>query len=118
MAFKGVDFWPHNTKFPVMSYRNWCIGISWVLAVLSLVLIFTKGLNFGVDFKGGSLFEVQSTTGPIDVAALRTRLGKIDVGDVQIQGVGSPTDALIRVEKRGTDDKAQQAALARIEAAL
>jgi preprotein translocase subunit SecF len=118
MLFKGVDFWPHNTKFPIMSFRFWCIGISWVLAVLSLILLFTKGLNFGVDFKGGSLFEVQSTQGAIDIANLRDRLGKIGLGEVQIQGVALPTDALVRVERRGADDKAQQETVKKVEDAL
>ena len=118
MFFKGVDFWPHNTKYPIMSFRYWCIGISWGLALLSLVMLFTKGLNFGVDFKGGSLFEVQSTKGPIDISNLRGRLGRLGLGDVQIQGVGEPTDALIRVERRGADDKAQQETVKKIEEAL
>ncbi|MEZ5818408.1 MAG: protein translocase subunit SecF [Hyphomicrobiaceae bacterium] len=117
MFFKGVDFWPHNTTYPIMSFRRYCIGISWVLALLSAVLLFSKGLNFGVDFKGGSLFEVQSTSGPINIADLRSRLSGLGIGDVQIQSVSVPTDALIRVEKR-PDDKAQQEAVTKIEAAL
>ncbi len=117
MLFKGVDFWPHGTTFPIMSFRRICIGISWVLAVLSVILLFTKGLNFGVDFKGGSLFEVQSTTGPINISNLRSRLAKLDIGDIQIQGVAQPTDALVRVERRG-DDKAQQEAVKKVEEAL
>ena len=118
MFFKGVDFWPHGTRFPVMSLRHWCIGVSTILAALSLVLLVTKGLNFGVDFKGGSLFEVQSTKGPIDIANLRQRLGSLGIGDVQIQGVAQPTDALVRVERRGADDKAQQETVRRVEDAL
>ncbi|MEZ5854859.1 MAG: protein translocase subunit SecF [Hyphomicrobiaceae bacterium] len=118
MLFKGVDFWPHGTTYPIMSFRRICIGISWVLAVLSVIMLFTKGLNFGVDFKGGSLFEVQSTTGHMDISALRERLSKLGIGEVQIQGVAQPTDALVRVERRGADDKAQQETVKKVEDAL
>ncbi|MGE0764938.1 MAG: protein translocase subunit SecF [Hyphomicrobiaceae bacterium] len=117
MFFKGVDFWPHNTTYPIMGYRRMCIGISWGLAILSVILLFTKGLNFGVDFRGGSLFEVQSTTGPINISEVRTKLGQLGLGDVQIQSVAVPTDALIRVGKQH-DDKAQQEAIGKVGAAL
>ena len=53
--FKGVDFFPHGLRLPIVENRRYFIGISWALAILSAILIMTKGLNFGVDFKGGSI---------------------------------------------------------------
>ena len=88
--FKGVDFFPHDTKLPVMELRRYCVTISWVAAMIALALIFTKGLNFGIDFKGGALFEIQSKSGPVDIASLRSKLGALDLGDVQIQGLDQP----------------------------
>jgi hypothetical protein len=62
--FKGYDFFPHNMRLPFMRYKGLALGASVVGMVLSVVLFFTLGLNYGVDFKGGSMIEVQSTSGP------------------------------------------------------
>jgi preprotein translocase subunit SecF len=108
--FKGVDFFPHGLRLPVVKNRRIFIGISWAMAVLSLLLIMTKGLNFGVDFKGGSMVEVRSTTGPVDLAKLRDIGNAAGVGGVQVQGFSIPTDALIRMEQQPGGDEAQQVA--------
>ena len=115
--FKGVDFFPHDTKFPIMELRRYCITISWVAAMLALALIFTKGLNFGIDFKGGALFEVQSKSGPVDIASLRSKLSALDLGDVQIQGLDQD-EALIRVEQQQGGETAQQDASNKVRGAL
>lgn len=117
--FKGVDFWPHGTKIPVMEWRRTCIAVSWVLAMAALALLFTKGLNFGIDFKGGSLFEIQSKAGALDVAKLREELNGLKLGEVQIQGLDKDTEALIRMEQQKEGgEKAQQDAAAKVQEAL
>jgi preprotein translocase SecF subunit len=117
MMFKGVDFWPHGIRLPVMEWRRICIGISWIGALIALALILTKGLNFGIDFKGGSLFEVQAKSGSVDIADLRETIGRLNLGEVQIQGSG-PTDALIRVAQQPGGEKEQQAAADKVKAAI
>ena len=57
---------------------------------LSLAVCASRGLNYGVDFKGGSLIEVQSKTGPADIGALREKLNRLGLGAVQIQQFGRP----------------------------
>jgi len=116
--FKGVDFFPHGTKIPVMELRGYCVTISTVAALIAIALIFTKGLNFGIDFKGGSLFEIQSKSGPVDIGNLRSKLGALKLGDVQIQGLDQPTDALIRVEQQQGGETAQQDAANKVQEAL
>jgi preprotein translocase subunit SecF len=116
--FKGVDFFPHDTKIPVMQLRRYCVTISWVAAMIAVALIFTKGLNFGIDFKGGALFEIQSQTGPVNIASLRSKLGALNLGDVQIQGLDKPTEALIRVEQQEGGEKVQQEAADKVQKAL
>ena len=70
-------------------------------------LFFTQGLNFGIDFKGGTLIEI-GTNGPADIADLRDIIGSLDLGEVQIQEFGSPEDVLIRVgEKADATDNAE-----------
>ena len=116
--FKGVDFFPHGTKIPVMEWRRFCVGLSMIATVLAIALLSTKGLNFGIDFKGGSLFEIQTKSGNVDIAELRSRLGELDLGEVQIQGLDEPTDALIRVEQQDGGEEAQQAAADKVQDAL
>ncbi len=77
------------------------------MVIASLGLFFTQGLNFGIDFKGGTLIEI-GTNGPADIAGLRNVIGNLDLGEVQIQEFGSPEDVLIRVgEKANATDNAE-----------
>jgi preprotein translocase SecF subunit len=94
-----------------------------VLAVLSAVLLMTRGLNYGVDFKGGSLIEVQAKSGGIDIGELRVRLDKLGIGDVQVQAVGTGNEALIRVAQQAptkdlNEEKVQAAANEKVKGAL
>ncbi len=116
--FKGYDFFPHNLRLPFMRYKGLALGASFIAMALSLVLFFTLGLNYGVDFKGGSMLEVQSTKGPADIGELREKLGKLGIGGVQIQSFGTPTDVLIRIEQQEGGEAAQQVALKKVLDAL
>src|SRR5215475_6806060 len=92
--FKGFDFFPHNTRLPFMRYKGLCFGLSIAFMAASLFLYFTAGLNYGVDFKGGSLIEVQHSGGPADIAKMRSELNVLGIGGVQIQSFGNDTDVL------------------------
>lgn len=116
--FKGMDFFPHDLRLPFMRYKDLAIGLSIVAMLISLGLFFTRGLNYGVDFKGGSMIEIQAVNGTADVAALRDTLGKIGLGGVQIQSFGGPGDVLIRIEEQPGGEKAQQEALNKVIAAV
>ena len=116
--FKGFDFFPHGTRIDFMRFKGLCLGASLAAIILSFVLLFTMGLNYGVDFKGGSVIEVQSKTGPVDVSALRDKLGGLDLGDVQIQEFGANDDVLIRLEQQPGGEEAQQEALNKVITAL
>ncbi len=116
--FKGFDFFPHDLRLPFMRYKALALSLSIAAMVLSLALIVTLGFNYGVDFKGGSMLEVQSASGPADIAALRDKLGKLGLGAVQIQSFGAPTDVLIRIEQQPGGEAAQQTALKKMVDAL
>src|SRR6185295_18660921 len=111
--FKGYDFFPHDLRLPFMRYKGLALGLSVLAMALSLTVIFVRGFNYGVDFKGGLMIEVQSNSGPADIAALRDKLGRLGIGSPQIQTFGSPTDVLIRVEQQATDGE-QQVALKKV----
>jgi len=116
--FKGFDFFPHGTRIDFMRWKGVCFALSIVAMALSLGLFFVKGLNYGVDFKGGSLVEVQSKAGPADLSAIRQKVGALGLGDVQVQSFGAPTDVLIRVEQQPGGEQAQQDALKKVVVAL
>lgn len=108
--FKGHDFFPHNLNLPIMRYKELCFGISVLLMAVSLALIFTKGFNLGVDFKGGSLIEVRAKSGEADLGEMRSALSGLGLGSVQIQSVGTTGDVLIRIEQQEGEEETQQAA--------
>jgi preprotein translocase subunit SecF len=89
-----------------------------VLTIIAITLFFTHGLNFGIDFKGGTLIEIQSKSGPANLAEMRSTLGTLNLGDVQLQQFGAPTDVLIRVGQQPGGEEAQQAAVRKVREAL
>ena len=109
---------PDDTTFDFMRFRRISFPISAVLSIIAITLYFTHGLNFGIDFKGGTLLEIQSKSGPADIAKLREQLGTLGLGDVQLQQFGGPTDVLIRLAEQPGGDAAQQAAVQKVRATL
>ncbi len=85
--------------------------------IAAIVMLATVGLNFGIDFKGGTLLEVQVKQGTVDIGELRSKVNALGLGDVQVQGSGT-TDALIRVEQQPGGERAQQVAADKVIAAV
>ena len=109
---------PDDTKFDFMRFRRISFPVSALLSIMAIALYFFHGLNFGIDFRGGTLLEVQSKSGPADIAKMRTTLGGLNLGEVQLQQFGGPTDVLIRISEQPGGDAAQQAAVQKVRAAL
>ncbi len=116
--FKGIDFFPHDLRLNFMRFKDLCFFLSIALMAVSLGLIFFRGFNYGVDFKGGAMIEVQSKQGPADLADLRAKIGDLGLGDVQIQSFGAPEDVLIRIEEQPGGEQAQQDAVKKVQAVL
>jgi preprotein translocase subunit SecF len=109
---------PDDTKFDFMRFRRISFPISALLSIAAILLYFFHGLNFGIDFIGGTLIEVQSKAGPADLAKMRSTLSGLSLGDVQLQQFGAPTDVLIRVAQQPGGEQAQQAAINKVREAL
>jgi preprotein translocase subunit SecF len=109
---------PDDTKFDFMRFRRISFPISALLSIAAILLYFFHGLNFGIDFIGGTLIEVQSKAGPADLSKMRNTLSGLGLGEVQLQQFGAPTDVLIRVAQQPGGEQAQQAAINKVRDAL
>jgi preprotein translocase SecF subunit len=108
---------PDDTRIPFVRYRYWAYAFSAALVLLTLILLPTKGLNFGIDFRGGILIEV-GMPGPADLAAMRSTLGDLGLGEVALQEFGDPANVLIRVEHQSGGEAGQLAAVNEVKTAL
>lgn len=117
-AFKPIELIPQNTRIPFSSYFKLCMAISGALILATVVLLATAGLNFGIDFRGGTLIEIRTTDGPADIGAIRSKVGALGLGDVQIQEFGAPEEVMIRVATQPGGEQAQQDAVDRVQSAL
>jgi preprotein translocase subunit SecF len=109
---------PDNTNFDFIRFRRVSFPISAILSIVAITLYFTHGLNFGIDFRGGTLMEVQSKSGPADIAKMRASLSELGVGEVQLQEFGSPDNVLIRLAQQPGGEDAQQAAVLKVRGVL
>jgi len=109
---------PDDTKFDFMRFRRISFPLSALMSIIAITLYFTHGLNFGIDFKGGMLIEVQTKAGEADLAHMRSALGGLGLGEVQLQQFGAPNDVLIRIGEQPGGDEAQQAAVNKVRGAL
>ncbi len=109
---------PAETSIPFLSLRKACFAISGAMAIASIVLLVVLGLNFGIDFKGGTLLEIKTNSPVADVSAIRKQVGASGLSDVQIQEFGAPDEVLIRVGQQSGGEKAQQNVVKKIKAAL
>ena len=78
--------------------------VSLIFIVISLFLIFFKGLNLGVDFKGGTLIEVRTPNPQINISEIRQSFIKMNVGNVTVQRFGNKNDYLVKIEERNNKD--------------
>jgi preprotein translocase subunit SecF len=109
---------PDDTRFDFMRFRRISFPISALLSILALVLYFSHALNFGIDFKGGTLIEVQAKSGTVDMGQMRQKLEGLGLGEIQIQQFGERGDVLIRVAQQPGGDAAQQAVVGKVRGAL
>ncbi|HEY3911709.1 MAG TPA: protein translocase subunit SecF [Stellaceae bacterium] len=98
----------HTPQIDFMKWHRFGFAFSGFLLLMSIVLFSTVGLNYGIDFVGGTQIQIRSTTGPANLAAMRQKLDALHIGDVSLQGFGPPTDVLIRLPRQPGGDAAQE----------
>ena len=74
--------------------------LSLILIIISLIFMIFKGLNYGIDFKGGTLIEVRLENKNTEVSKVRESLKKINLGDINVKNFGEKGDFLIKIEKK------------------
>src|SRR5487761_54726 len=94
-----------------MRWHKFGFAFSALLMLGSIAVFVTVGLNYGIDFVGGTQPQVRSTTGPANLAEMRQKLDALHIGDVSLQGFGPPTDVLIRLPRQPGGDAAQEQAV-------
>ena len=115
-------------KIDFMRWHRFGFAFSLALTALTIGLFFTVGLNYGIDFTGGTLIEVRATTGPADLAAMRAKLDALHVGEPSLQGyvdkttaecaASPPSCVLIRLPEQPGGDAAQQRVVQKVRDAL
>src|SRR5262252_4253888 len=105
-------------KIDFMAWHRFGFALSLLLTLSSIVLFATLGLNYGIDFRGGTLIEVRVSPGPADLAQMRNKLDALHLGEASLQGFGPPTDVLIRLPRQPGGDAAQERAVAAARQAL
>ncbi len=100
-----------------VKYFKLCLGLSIFAIVGTVVLLSTIGLNFGIDFKGGTLMQIE-TPGPANVAQLRSTLSHLGLGEVQLQEFGQANEVLVRFPEQPGGPDAQKAAADKVLAAI
>lgn len=108
MAFLRIV--PNDVNINFIGLRFFAFLISAVVIIATTVSLATRGLNYGIDFEGGYIFEVRLKEEP-NVPELREKLGALNLGDTAIQKFGSDNDILIRVERKvmeGVDENIAQ----------
>ncbi len=108
---------PQRTNFKFVKFFKLCFGLSILSVVVTAALLSTKGLNFGIDFRGGTLMELE-TKGPADPEKLRTSLDRLGLGQFSVQTFGTPDHVLIRFAEQPGGPPAQAAALAKVRQAI
>ncbi|MCP5008410.1 MAG: protein translocase subunit SecF, partial [Aestuariibacter sp.] len=86
--------------------------------IASIGLFFTVSLNYGIDFLGGTLIEVQAKQEQSDIGAIRSSLSELNLGDVQVQEFGNVREVLIRVEAQNAGEAGEQSVVAKVRDAL
>jgi len=116
--FKPLHIVPAGTRIDFMRYHKLTFAISVIMVLGSILLFFTRGLNYGIDFAGGILLEVRSEQ-TVDLGELRHKLDSLGLGEIALQTFGDANDVLIRVPMKDVaDEKAQQTAVQTIKDTL
>ena len=108
-----IRLWPDGTRFDFMRIRRVTFPISAFLSILTVALLLTVGLNFGIDFKGGTLIEMHAKSGKVDVGEVRRTAEALGFGEVEVQEFGREGDLSLRFALQPGGEAAQSVVVQR-----
>lgn len=111
-----ISHFPSNTKIGFMRFRRWSFPFSALTSILAVALFLLVGMNYGIDFKGGTLVEIQARGAQADVASIRARANGLGFGDVEVQEFGGGREVSLRVGVQPGGEAAQQGVVAKLRA--
>jgi preprotein translocase SecF subunit len=109
-----IRYFPVDTKFGFMSIRRWSFPFSALMSVVAVLLFFAVGMNFGIDFKGGTLVELRAVAPQADTGSLRERANGLGFGEVEVQEFGDGREVSVRVELQPGGEQGQQGVVSRL----
>ncbi|MFY8156234.1 MAG: protein translocase subunit SecF [Rhabdaerophilum sp.] len=109
---------PDNTKFGFMRFRRFSFPFSAIASIVSVVAFLWLGLNVGIDFKGGTVVELQARGDRANVALIREEANRLGFGDVEVQEFGGPREVLLRVGLQDGGDRAQAEVVVKLRQAF
>jgi preprotein translocase SecF subunit len=114
---RGLQIIPYNTTIDFVGMRKVAYALSLIIILGSCIALLTKGLNLGIDFRGGFLLEIR-TQQAVNLADMRNKLSQLNMGEVKLQEFGTKNTVLIRLQRQPGGEKEQNAALDQVKHAL
>jgi preprotein translocase subunit SecF len=107
---------PDGTDFKFMRFRLWSFPFSALLSIIAVVCFFALSMNFGIDFKGGTVIEMRSKTGALNIGEVRSVVDKLGFGEVEVQEFGGGGEFSMRFALQPGGDAAQQEVVKKVRA--
>ena len=109
---------PDNTNLPFVSLRKWAFGLTLLLSIAALALVFSRGLNLGVDFVGGLMIE-EKFASPPSLDKLRTTIDNLELGEARLQTVGNDNTISIKLPPpKSSDEGAANRIVQQVQSAI
>lgn len=117
MIIKFIQLVPSNTKIDFFGHRFYAFLTSLIILGGSAFCLSFYGLNFGIDFTGGTIIEIKLEKAP-DLREIRENLNGLELGEISIQEFGTPDNLMIRMGQQEGDASIQKAAIEKVQTAL
>src|ERR1700756_1632477 len=107
---KRLRLAPENTKFGFMRFRRVSYPLSALLSIISVLMFLFVGMNFGIDFAGGTQVDMRAKSGEANVADMRAKAESLGVGPVEVQRIGGESHVILKLNVQPGGDQGEQAA--------